>query len=198
MPAYRSPGLIRSDMQDILELLEEFRMSELKECPFCGSQEPMLTEHPPHKHVFINFPDHPGSWTIECSCGVGVIDSTRESVISRWNQRTLMGGGEAVEYQFRTKPEWNKSCAWTQWVKCTKEQYDDYVRVPLLHDWRYEARILYTHPTPDESVLRDAERYRWLRDNKHVTLVTGFFGNCCINKSMDDVNEDIDAAMKES
>ena len=40
----------------------------------------------------------------------------------------------------------------------------------------------------------DAARYRWLKDRRDVLLVTGFFGNCCVNKSVADVDTAIDAA----
>ena len=43
------------------------------------------------------------------------------------------------------------------------------------------------------SERRDAERYRWLRKNREVTLVTAFFGNGCINKTIDMVDAEIDA-----
>lgn len=52
---------------------------------------------------------------------------------------------EPVEYQFRTRADWLPN--WSDWERCTKGQYDDYVRVPLLHDWHYEVRALYLAPT---------------------------------------------------
>ena len=56
-------------------------------CPFCGGHA-TLQEQPPHKHVIATFmPDHPGSFTIECGCGCGLIDETEEAVTARWNQR---------------------------------------------------------------------------------------------------------------
>lgn len=58
-------------------------------CPFCGGA-PITQEYPPHQHHFtINgekFPDHPGSFAIEC-CGAGMIDDTMERVSERWNKR---------------------------------------------------------------------------------------------------------------
>jgi len=31
---------------------------------------------------------------------------------------------------------------------------------------------------------KDAARYRWLRENRDVLLLTGFFGNGCINRTI--------------
>lgn len=42
---------------------------------------------------------------------------------------------------------------------------------------------------------RDAARYRWLRKNRPVLLLTGFFGNGCINKLEEDADDYIDAAL---
>jgi len=65
-------------------------MVELKPCPFCG-HAPLLTEIPPHKHHLqigdFRMPDHPGSFTIECGCGCGLIDETQAAVVKRWNTR---------------------------------------------------------------------------------------------------------------
>lgn len=61
-------------------------MSELKNCPFCGG-EVSLDEIEPHKHLNGILPDHPGSWFIECSCGVGMIGEDKQDVIDRWNRR---------------------------------------------------------------------------------------------------------------
>jgi hypothetical protein len=47
-------------------------------------------------------------------------------------------------------------------------------------------------PTQDEI---DAARYRWLRENHDVMLVTNFFGNGCINRTVEEVDAAIDSAM---
>jgi Restriction alleviation protein Lar len=60
---------------------------EMRPCPFCG-REPAIEEHPAHTHVLATFmPYHPGSWTIECACGCGLIRDTREAVVAAWNAR---------------------------------------------------------------------------------------------------------------
>lgn len=47
-----------------------------------------------------------------------------------------------------------------------------------------------------EQIEKDAARYRWLRENYEVLLVTGFFGNGCINKTIEDVEAVIDDDMR--
>jgi len=67
-------------------------MSEqLLNCPFCGA-EPLLQEHPPHKHSLklgdFQMPDHPGSWTIECpACECGMISDKKGRLLAAWNKR---------------------------------------------------------------------------------------------------------------
>ena len=51
---------------------------------------------------------------------------------------------EPVAWQCRTRPDWHDQ--WMGWVDCSKEVFEDYTRVPLLHDWHYEVRELFTHP----------------------------------------------------
>ena len=57
------------------------------------------------------------------------------------------GEQEPVVWQYRMRPDWGsqKDC-WGPWQDCTMEQAAMYQRVPLLHDWAYESRQLYTHP----------------------------------------------------
>ena len=59
-------------------------------CPFCGA-DPTISDIEPHVHVISlgdwKMPDHPGSTVIECGCGAGLIDDTREKVLRRWNTR---------------------------------------------------------------------------------------------------------------
>lgn len=64
---------------------------KLLPCPFCGA-EPLLQEHPAHAHCLQigdwKMPDHPGSWTVECcACNCGMINQSREQVLSDWNRR---------------------------------------------------------------------------------------------------------------
>ena len=50
-----------------------------------------------------------------------------------------------VEWQARTRPAWNDG-TWGPWRKCSEEYAEDIKNTPLLHDWLYEARTLYTLP----------------------------------------------------
>ena len=52
---------------------------------------------------------------------------------------------EPVEWQARTRPAWNDG-TWGPWRKCSEEYAEDIKNTPLLHDWLYEARTLYTLP----------------------------------------------------
>ena len=50
-----------------------------------------------------------------------------------------------VAWQTRTRPAWNDG-TWGPWRKCSEEYAEDIKKTPLLHDWLYEARTLYTLP----------------------------------------------------
>ncbi|MGL4264802.1 MAG: ead/Ea22-like family protein [Afipia sp.] len=50
-----------------------------------------------------------------------------------------------VTWQTRTRPAWNDG-TWGPWRKCSEEYAEDIKNTPLLHDWLYEARALYTLP----------------------------------------------------
>ena len=50
-----------------------------------------------------------------------------------------------VAWQTRTRPAWNDG-TWGPWRKCSEEYAEDIKNTPLLHDWLYEARTLYTLP----------------------------------------------------
>ena len=47
---------------------------------------------------------------------------------------------EPVAWRYRTKASWESE--WSNWIPCSQGQYNDYVRVSLLHDWAYEAQAL--------------------------------------------------------
>lgn len=56
---------------------------------------------------------------------------------------------EPVAWQYRMRPDWgSKKDCWCPWKDCTREQAAMYQRVPLLHEWAFESRSLYTHPQP--------------------------------------------------
>lgn len=71
---------------------------------------------------------------------------------------------EPVEYQFRMRPTWrDEGEGWQEWTKCRREVYEDYAKTPLLHDWQYEVRKLYTAPVADDKDKRIAELESALR-----------------------------------
>ena len=42
---------------------------------------------------------------------------------------------------------------------------------------------------------KDAERWQWTRENMAITLLTYFFGNGCVNRTLKEVESQIDAAL---
>ena len=115
-------------------------MNELtiRECPFCGG-EPNLYEIPPHNHsdqlkkLCPDLPDHKGSWVVECACGCGLIDETKEGLLNHWNLRPTIarleraegllkeGYGEMIFKQYRDHGHY---CHWCNRVDDKPEQIE--------------------------------------------------------------------------
>ncbi|MEQ6473876.1 Lar family restriction alleviation protein [Comamonas thiooxydans] len=78
-------------------------------CPFCG-QRPTEYAIEPHTHVLqfagAKMPDHPGSHVIECACGCGMIEATREEVIATWNRRPTQAAASPVVLPEPMHREW--------------------------------------------------------------------------------------------
>lgn len=49
-----------------------------------------------------------------------------------------------------------------------------------------------------DAPAKGAARYEWLREKRAVLLITGFFGNGCINRTIEEVDDAIDAAIAAS
>lgn len=65
---------------------------------------------------------------------------------------------EPVAWQSRTRPTWGgNDRPWSPWEPCTKGLAEDCWKTPLLHDWAYEARALYTAPQPSPASQVDTE-----------------------------------------
>lgn len=65
---------------------------------------------------------------------------------------------EPVAWQSRTRPTWGGNTRpWSPWEPCTKEQAEDCWKTPLLHDWAYEARALFTAPQPSPTPQADSQ-----------------------------------------
>jgi len=59
-----------------------------------------------------------------------------------------MNTQESVEYQMRMRPIWLGDTSWSDWEKCSRDSFNDYIKTPKLHDWEYEVRELYATPQP--------------------------------------------------
>jgi hypothetical protein len=65
---------------------------------------------------------------------------------------------EPVAWQSRIRQTWGgDTTPWSPWELCTKGQAEDYWKMPLLHDWAYEARALYTAPQPAPATQQAGE-----------------------------------------
>lgn len=59
----------------------------------------------------------------------------------------LKGDQVPVEYQQRTKPNWDDRHPWSDWEKCSEGTYDDLIKANLeIGDWVHEVRKLFTAP----------------------------------------------------
>jgi hypothetical protein len=57
-----------------------------------------------------------------------------------------------VLYQVRGRPNWDTEPKWGEWKFCTEPVANDYIKTPVLHDWEYQVRSLYTVPPQREWV----------------------------------------------
>lgn len=90
---------------------------------------------------------------------------------------------------------------WSEWKRVeprsalhTVEDALNEFRGYIARGHKYELRALYTHPAPGvpDDVVRDAERYRWLRSLEHCNEAWCFIGSGNANSNLDAA---IDAAM---
>jgi len=51
---------------------------------------------------------------------------------------------EPAEFQSRVKPDWDEKHPWTEWEWCKPESAADLESTPVLHNWMYEVRKLFT------------------------------------------------------
>jgi hypothetical protein len=86
--------------------------------------------------------------------------------------------GEAVLWQYRTKAAWDKKGPWQPWRDCSKEQYEDVKKTPLLHDWEYESRELFTTPPSPPSSRELMEKIKAVfKTHKDTAIAYGFTGD---------------------
>jgi len=63
---------------------------------------------------------------------------------------TAFGETKPVLYQVRGRPNWDTGPKWGEWKFCTEPVANDYKKTPVLHDWEYQVRSLYTAPPQRE------------------------------------------------
>ena len=103
------------------------------------------------------------AWADEPVCPVsgrsGALEiAIRDALRASFAKSLLAEQGEPVAWQYRTRPDWEKD--WQQgWMYCSKGAFEDYTRAPLLHDWHYEVRELFTHPVRPMS---EAQIIQWM------------------------------------
>lgn len=76
---------------------------------------------------------------------------------------------EPVEYQMRMRPTWEVT-SWSDWKKCSRDSFDDYIKTPKLHDWEYEVRELYTTPPQRPWVGLTYEEVQEIHDTYHKRM----------------------------
>ena len=64
---------------------------------------------------------------------------------------------EPVAWQRRMRTKWMRDGEWWPWQECSKEVAYDYKQAPVIDDWEYESRPLYTHPQPKREPLTEME-----------------------------------------
>lgn len=90
-------------------------------------------------------------------------------------EEALAEPSEPVAWRYRTKADWNAN--WSNWVPCSKEQYEDYVKVSKLHGWVYDAQALFTHPASKPEPLSTLDlRYCFTSTNTAEPLAEGWPG----------------------
>lgn len=112
--------------------------------------------------------------------------------------------GEPVYWEWRhlsTHPDTVDFGQWSEWKRVearsaihTIEDALAEFRAYIAQGYKYELRALYDHPAPSvpDDVVRDAERYRWLRSLEHCNEAWCLIGSGNANSNLDAA---IDAAM---
>ena len=93
-----------------------------------------------------------------------------------------------VLYQVRGRPNWDTEPKWGEWKFCTEPVANDYIKTPVLHDWEYQVRSLYTTPPQREWVGLTDEEINILFKNSLKSIPTGVIWN---------ISRTIEAKLKE-
>ena len=81
---------------------------------------------------------------------------------------TAFGETKPVLYQVRGRPNWDTEPKWGEWKFCTEPVANDYKKTPVLHDWEYQVRSLYTTPPQrewqglTEEEIREGNKDSWV------------------------------------
>jgi len=83
---------------------------------------------------------------------------------------TAFGETKPVLYQVRGRPNWDTEPKWGEWKFCTEPVANDYKKTPVLHDWEYQVRSLYTTPPQRE--------WQGLTDEEYEAMAEQYVTNC--------------------
>jgi hypothetical protein len=84
------------------------------------------------------------------------------------------------------RPTWNEKTPWSEWEDCSKEAYEQYLKVPLLHDWAYEVRALCIATPPAPTTEPTAKPIAGLTEEEQRKLIGGFFAeDWAVRKAID-------------
>lgn len=143
-------------------------------------------------------------------------DEQKLSILKEWDSNILLDLIEDVEaavlsaVEARQVAELNESVtttlkqepvAWVYYPKGVGEKYVTYTNPASLDIGKQADRIsyiepLYTHPQPTDEVAKDAERYRWAKQNLRIGKYRIDCTSNCYCEFDDFEEAAIDAAMK--
>lgn len=83
---------------------------------------------------------------------------------------TAFGETKPVLYQVRGRPNWDTEPKWGEWKFCTEPVANDYKKTPVLQDWEYQVRSLYTAPPQRE--------WQGLTDEEYEAMAEQYVTNC--------------------
>lgn len=81
----------------------------------------------------------------------GYIDAGNQIVAALTQLEAMVWEQKPVAWQRRMKPVWgDRDYLWSPWEECSEGTAEDCWKTPLLHEWAYEARALYTAVPVDQ------------------------------------------------
>ena len=73
------------------------------------------------------------------------LEEKREEASDAWGIIDALKSQEPVVYEYRCKPNFH-NIGYSDWKDCTKEKIDEFKDHPLLYEWCYETRELFSTP----------------------------------------------------